>query len=113
MGVRLPNLQGDHVIMSDILDDLVNLTQSIAREERQLAILGEGNTSADAGDGTFWVKGSGCQMSTIKAGDFARVKYDDALAVLEEEGLDNQMVNKRISLHAFNRSQANAYTGRK
>ncbi len=82
--------------MSDILDDLVNLTQSIAREERQLAILGEGNTSADAGDGTFWVKGSGCQMSTIKAGDFARVKYDDALAVLEEEGLDNQMVNERL-----------------
>jgi rhamnose utilization protein RhaD (predicted bifunctional aldolase and dehydrogenase) len=78
------------------LDQLVNLSQNIAREERQLAILGEGNTSADAGDGSFWVKGSGCQMRTITAGGFARVRYDDALAVLDQDGLDNQQVNERL-----------------
>ena len=32
--------------MSSILNDLVNLSHNIAREERHLAILGEGNTSA-------------------------------------------------------------------
>ena len=42
-----------------LLDDLITLSRELGRPERELAILGEGNTSVDIGDGTFWVKASG------------------------------------------------------
>jgi len=36
-----------------VLDELIRLSLDVGREDRALAILGEGNTSANAGDGTF------------------------------------------------------------
>jgi len=78
-----------------ILSRLVTLSRDLGKEERQLAILGEGNTSADAGDGTFWVKGSGCQLGSIDESGFSRVRYADALALMEEK-LDNAAVNQRL-----------------
>ncbi len=36
-----------------ILEELVQLSHQLGKEERALAILGEGNTSADNGDGTY------------------------------------------------------------
>ena len=42
-----------------ILDELIPLSHELGTEERQLAILGEGNSSGDFADGTFWVKASG------------------------------------------------------
>jgi len=48
-----------------ILDELIPLSHELGTEERQLAILGEGNLSADCGDGTFWVKASGSNMTTF------------------------------------------------
>ena len=35
-------------------------------------ILGEGNTSADLGDGSFWVKASGASLAGVGPGDFVR-----------------------------------------
>jgi rhamnose utilization protein RhaD (predicted bifunctional aldolase and dehydrogenase) len=72
------------------------LSRDLAREERQLAILGEGNTSADGGDGTFWVKASGCRMESIAENDFTRVRYEDALSLMDREGLGNQQVNEGL-----------------
>jgi rhamnose utilization protein RhaD (predicted bifunctional aldolase and dehydrogenase) len=77
------------------LQRLVTLSRDLGKEERGLAILGEGNTSADAADGSFWVKGSGCQLGSIDEGGFTRVRYDDALAVLDEP-LGNAEVNQRL-----------------
>ena len=42
--------------MKQKLAGLLALSHQISREDRRLAILGEGNTSADLGDGTFLVK---------------------------------------------------------
>jgi hypothetical protein len=42
-----------------ITADLIALSHAVGLENRHLAILGEGNTSADCGDGTFLVKASG------------------------------------------------------
>ena len=50
-----------------ILEQLIWLSHELGREERQLVILGEGNTGAACGDGTFWVKASGSEMRTIDA----------------------------------------------
>ncbi len=48
-----------------VLDELIQLSHELGTEERQLAILGEGNLSADFATGTFWVKASGSNMKTF------------------------------------------------
>lgn len=53
------------------------------------AMLGEGNTSARADTGTFWVKASGAEMRTIEAGAFVRVHFDRVLALLESADLSD------------------------
>lgn len=61
----------------------MQLSHELGREDRQLAILGEGNVSADLGDGTFWVKASGSPLGTIDADGFTRVKMSPILKALE------------------------------
>jgi rhamnose utilization protein RhaD (predicted bifunctional aldolase and dehydrogenase) len=70
-----------------ILGELVDLSRELGREERQLAILGEGNTSADCGDGTFWVKASGSRLGSIDASGFSRVRHSAVAALLATESL--------------------------
>src|SRR5215218_2199458 len=66
-----------------VLAALIALSREIGQPERQLAMLGEGNTSADVGDGTFWVKASGSQLAGIDAGGFSRVRLAPILALLD------------------------------
>lgn len=42
--------------MDEKLNKLIALSRELANPANDLAILGEGNTSADCEDGTFWVK---------------------------------------------------------
>ena len=67
----------------EILKRLIRLSHELGREDRQLAILGEGNVSADLGDGTFYVKASGSQLATIDADGFTRVKMSPILEALD------------------------------
>ena len=48
-----------------ILHQLVAMSHELGRPEYDLAILGEGNTSALLADGTFLVKASGCTLRDI------------------------------------------------
>lgn len=84
-----------------IQEQLLALSHDLGREDRRLAMLGEGNTSAAIGDGTFWVKASGSRLSTLKPTDLSRVVLDKALAVLDEPGLDNAAVNQRLQTTLF------------
>ena len=68
---------------NEILNGLITLSKEVGREDRQLAILGEGNTSADCGDGTFWIKASGTSLSTADANSFSRIRLDAVLAYVE------------------------------
>ena len=70
-----------------ILSDLVQLTRELGCETRELAITGEGNTSAALGDGTFWVKASGVGLAAISPQGFCRVRTDAVLALLENPKL--------------------------
>ncbi len=72
--------------MSHPLPRLVRLAHALAREDRSLAILGEGNAGADAGDGTFWVKASGTRMAEATPASFVRVRRDKVLALLTRRG---------------------------
>ncbi len=102
---------------TEILKRLVQLSHELGREDRQLAILGEGNVSADLADGTFYVKASGSQLAAIDAGGFTRVnakpifeafdhpdKTDDEVRkVLETCGVDKEarLPSVETFLHAI------------
>jgi rhamnose utilization protein RhaD (predicted bifunctional aldolase and dehydrogenase) len=75
-----------------LLDNLIALSRELGRPERELAILGEGNTSANAGDGTFWVKASGSQLATIDASGFSQVQLLPVLKLLESPSLSDEQV---------------------
>ncbi len=78
--------------MSELLQSLVTLSHELGREERNLAILGEGNTSARADDGTFWVKASGSQLGTITEAGFTQVKMDAILELVERDHMTQEEV---------------------
>lgn len=80
--------------MSDLLPKLLTLSHEIGREDRHLAILGEGNTSADAGDGTFWIKASGGNLATLDGQGLTRVKFDTVMDAIDDASLDDSGVRE-------------------
>jgi rhamnose utilization protein RhaD (predicted bifunctional aldolase and dehydrogenase) len=77
--------------MSDILEKLVALSRELGKEERKLAILGEGNTSAALADGTFWIKGSGSSLGSMTPGQFSRVKHREVLEFLDRSASEQEI----------------------
>lgn len=73
-------------------EELVHLSRELGREERQLAILGEGNTSTDLGDGTFLVKASGTSLSTMAEAGLSRVSHAKVDALLDRGELSEQEI---------------------
>ena len=82
---------------SEILKQLVVLSNNLGRPEMDYVILGEGNTSARAGDGAFWVKSSGTELRTITAGGFVRVNVERALKVTDGPELDDEQVKEALA----------------
>lgn len=80
--------------MSDLLPKLLTLSHEMGREDRHLAILGEGNTSADAGDGTFWIKASGGNLASLDAQGLTRVKFETVMAAIDDPSLDDSGVRE-------------------
>ena len=75
-----------------ILNDLVALSHELGREDRALAILGEGNSSALNDDGTFWIKASGAQLNGIAEEGFVRARLDSILSLLSAPDLGDAAV---------------------
>ena len=75
--------------MENKLSELIELSRKLGDPSTSLAILGEGNTSADIEDGTFWVKASGSQLSTIDKNGFSRVYGEKVLDLLDNPTLDD------------------------
>jgi rhamnose utilization protein RhaD (predicted bifunctional aldolase and dehydrogenase) len=82
---------------SDILEQLITLSNHLGEPERDCAILGEGNTSGRADDRTFWVKASGAELRTITARGFVQVVFDRILALLEGPALTDQQVKDALA----------------
>jgi rhamnose utilization protein RhaD (predicted bifunctional aldolase and dehydrogenase) len=72
---------------TSILAELVRMSNDLGRPERDLVILGEGNTSAVCEDGTFYVKASGTELRTIDAQGFVRLRADAVCALADREGV--------------------------
>ncbi|HEV2319018.1 MAG TPA: class II aldolase/adducin family protein [Verrucomicrobiae bacterium] len=77
-----------------ILKQLIELSHELGREDRQLAILGEGNVSADLNGEDFYVKASGCQLGDIVANGFTRVRMQPVFEALESPDKSDEEVRK-------------------
>lgn len=82
--------------MSSRLDQLLQLSHELGREERSLAILGEGNTSANATDGTFWVKASGSSLRNIDHGGLTLCHRQPLCDLLGEKKLADSHVEAAL-----------------
>jgi rhamnose utilization protein RhaD (predicted bifunctional aldolase and dehydrogenase) len=98
-GVKLKQLLSGYLLIRkkimqspQVLEQLIQLSHELARDDRDLAMLGEGNTSADNGDGTFWVKASGAEMATVDASGFSRVSLDAIKELMKRPQLSDQEV---------------------
>jgi rhamnose utilization protein RhaD (predicted bifunctional aldolase and dehydrogenase) len=65
-----------------VLTTLISLSRELGREDLQLAILGEGNTSARIDAETFLVKASGSRLGALAAGDLVECRFDVLLALI-------------------------------
>lgn len=79
-----------------IIQDLLTLSHEIGREDRGLAILGEGNTSARLGDETFVVKASGTCLGTLQEEDVVECRLAALLPLLEKESLTDQQIDDAL-----------------
>ena len=81
----------------DILSQLVTMSNHLGDPALDYAILGEGNTSACAGDGTFWVKASGYSLGTITARGFVRVRLAEALELLTSDANTDEQIKAGLN----------------
>jgi rhamnose utilization protein RhaD (predicted bifunctional aldolase and dehydrogenase) len=73
-------------------EELVHLSRELGREDRHLAILGEGNTSRDLGDGTFLVKASGTSLGTLTTDGLSRVSHAKVDGLLDRANVSEQEI---------------------
>jgi len=73
---------------------LLSLSHDLGREDRGLAILGEGNTSARLAGATFLVKASGFNMGTLTSGGLTECRFEGLLGLLEGGKADDAEVNR-------------------
>jgi rhamnose utilization protein RhaD (predicted bifunctional aldolase and dehydrogenase) len=78
------------------LDPLLNLSHQLGREERRLAILGEGNTSMRHDADTFTVKASGSNLATLAAAGTATCRFDKLIPLLAAESMTDAAVDEAL-----------------
>ena len=83
-------------LQNPITNDLLTLSHELGREERGLAMLGEGNTSARLTDETFLVKASGTCLGTLKEEDVVECRLSALLPMLEKDSLTDQQVDDAL-----------------
>jgi len=71
-----------------ILEQLIGLSRRLGEPERDLVILGDGNTSAKVDDDTFFVKASGSYLHQISADGFTKVRLSPILELIDSAKSD-------------------------
>jgi len=78
------------------LETLLELSHFLGEEKRQLAILGEGNTSAQVDDQTFLVKASGSCLQTLAKDDLVACRFDALLPMLDQDEMSDQAIEESL-----------------
>ncbi|MCO8124880.1 class II aldolase/adducin family protein [Stieleria sp. TO1_6] len=79
-----------------ILKAMLELSHFLGEESRQLAILGEGNTSAKIDDESFLVKASGSCLQTLGEDDAVACRFDRLLPMLDQDDVSDQMIEDQL-----------------
>jgi len=75
---------------------LLDLSHDLGAPHRQLAILGEGNTSAKLDDETFLVKASGSNLESLRDTDLVQCHFAPLLALLNETEISDDAVDQTL-----------------
>lgn len=80
----------------DAINRLIELSHQLGREERKLAILGEGNTSTRLSADTFYVKASGSNLATLSAKGVTECVFEKLLPLLSTEGMSDSAIDEAL-----------------
>lgn len=75
---------------------LLELSHQLGREDRSLAILGEGNTSTRIDEETFIVKASGSNLATLAAENVTECRFADLLGLLDQKNLSDAAIDAAL-----------------
>jgi len=75
---------------------LLELSHQLGREDRSLAILGEGNTSTRIDENSFLVKASGSNLATLAPENVTECRFADLLALLEKKDLKDSEIDEAL-----------------
>jgi ribulose-5-phosphate 4-epimerase/fuculose-1-phosphate aldolase len=78
------------------LERLLSLSHALGREDRKLAILGEGNTSARILPDTFLVKASGSNLATLASAGVTECRFADLAALLKKKSLSDAAIDEAL-----------------
>lgn len=73
---------------------LIGLSHTLGAEHRQLAILGEGNTSARLSDETFIVKASGSSLGSLGEADVVECRFAPLLALMDKTQASDEEIEE-------------------
>lgn len=80
----------------DPLNELLSLSHFLGEEHRNLAILGEGNTSAKIDDDSFLVKASGSCLQTLAEDEVVACRFDKLMPMLDQDSLSDQDIEDHL-----------------
>jgi len=78
------------------LNDLLKLSHELGREERGLALFGEGNTSARLDEQTFLVKASGSSLEALRESDVVACDLAKVAALLDQDSMSDLDVDAAL-----------------
>jgi rhamnose utilization protein RhaD (predicted bifunctional aldolase and dehydrogenase) len=78
------------------LQRLLQLSHELGREERRLAILGEGNTSARVSADAFMVKASGSNLGSLTPAGVTECRFADLAALLLKKSLSDTAIDEAL-----------------
>lgn len=82
--------------MSTPLEQLILLSRDLGREDRKLAILGEGNTSVRVTAETFLVKASGSSLATMRPEDVTECRFAPLIDLLNQDHATDAQIDAAL-----------------
>jgi rhamnose utilization protein RhaD (predicted bifunctional aldolase and dehydrogenase) len=83
-------------VSSDKLTALLKLSHDLGREDRDLAMLGEGNTSCRLDEDTFLVKASGSSLANLLENELVACRFSALLPLLTAGAMSDPEVEKAL-----------------
>lgn len=82
--------------LTDTVNRLLDLSRQLGREDRKLAILGEGNTSARVSGEAFVVKASGSNLATLSLAGVTECRFGGLLPLLDAKRMTDAAIDEAL-----------------